>query len=193
MLVFSRIFIVCLLSCSVAVAHADVPSDQILDSVRLDLNHGRADHGLQALDQVLTSEPQNAQAHNLRCRIYLQEQRWNEAVKSCQAAVKLGPGNSDFHLWLARAMGEKADRVSFITAYRMAKQIHQEFETAARLDPHSIPALADLGEFYVEAPAIVGGGVDKAEKLAQQLDAISPGKAHYIRAHIAEDKKDYAT
>jgi tetratricopeptide (TPR) repeat protein len=192
MLVFSRIFIVCLLSCSVAAAHADVPSDQILDSVRLDLNHGRADHGLQALDQVLTSEPQNAQAHNLRCRIYLQEQRWNEAVKSCQAAVKLAPGNSDFHLWLARAMGEKADRVSFITAFKMAKQIHQEFETAARLDPHNADALSDLGEFYIEAPAIVGGGLDKATKVAQQLDAFAPDRAHYIRARMAEGRKDYA-
>jgi tetratricopeptide (TPR) repeat protein len=192
MLVFSRIFIVCLLSCSVAAAHADVPSDQILDSVRLDLNHGRADHGLQALDQVLTSEPQNAQAHNLRCRIYLQEQRWNEAVKSCQAAVKLAPGNSDFHLWLARAMGEKADRVSFITAFKMAKQIHQEFETAASLDPHNADALSDLGEFYIEAPAIVGGGLDKATKVAQQLDAFAPDRAHYIRARMAEGRKDYA-
>ena len=192
MLVFSRIFIVCLLSCSVAAAHADVPSDQILDSVRLDLNHGRADHGLQALDQVLTSEPQNAQAHNLRCRIYLQEQRWNEAVKSCQAAVKLAPGNSDFHLWLARAMGEKADRVSFITAFKMAKQIHQEFEVAASLDPHNADALSDLGEFYIEAPAIVGGGLDKAVKVAQQLDAFEPDRAHYIRARMAEGRKDYA-
>ena len=192
MLVFSRIFLFCLLSCSVAAAHADVPSDQILDSVRLDLNHGRADHGLQALDQVLTSEPQNAQAHNLRCRIYLQEQRWNEAVKSCQAAVKLAPGNSDFHLWLARAMGEKADRVSFITAFKMAKQIHQEFETAASLDPHNADALSDLGEFYVEAPAIVGGGLDKAVKVAQQLDAFEPDRAHYIRARMAEGRKDYA-
>jgi hypothetical protein len=88
-------------------------------------------------------------------------------------------------------MGEKADRVSFITAFRMAKQIHQEFETAAKLDPRSMPALSDLGEFYIDAPAIVGGGLDKAEKLAQQLDSVAPDKAHYIRARIAEDKKDY--
>src|ERR1700744_871083 len=153
MLVFSRIFIACLLSCSVAAAHADVPSDQILDSVRVDLNHGRADHGLQALDQVLTSEPQNAEAHNLRCRIYLQEQRWNEAVKSCQTAVKLAPGNSNFHLWLARALGEKADRVSFITAFKMAKQVHQEFETAAKLDPQNAAALSAPGGVHVDGPA----------------------------------------
>jgi tetratricopeptide (TPR) repeat protein len=147
---------------------------------------------MQTLDQVLASDPKNAEAYNLRCRIYLQEQRWNEAVKSCETAVKLAPGDSNFHLWLARAMGEKADRVSFFTAFKMAKQIHQEFETAARLDPHSAPALSDLGEFYVDAPAIVGGGMDKAAGIAQQLDSFAPDRAHYIRARMAEDQKDYA-
>jgi tetratricopeptide (TPR) repeat protein len=181
----------CLVSVAAAVAFADVPSSQILDSVRLDLNLGRADHGLQALDQVLTLEPQNAEAHNLRCRIFLQEQRWNEAVNSCQTAVKLAPGNSDFRLWLARALGEKADRVSFITAYKMAKQIREEFETAARLDPHNAAALSDLAEFYVEAPGIVGGGLDKAERVAQQLDTFAPDRAHYVRARIAENGKNY--
>ncbi len=175
-----------------AIAHADVPPAQMLDAVRGDLKQGRADHGLQTLDQLLAQDPQNAEAHNLRCRIYMQEQRWGDAIKSCQMAVKLAPDDSNYHLWLARALGEKADRVSFITAFKMAKQIHQEFETAARLDPHSASALSDLAEFYVDAPGIVGGGIDKAERVAQQLDAFAPDRAHYIRARIAENQKDYA-
>ncbi len=174
------------------VASADVPPNQLLEAVRGDLTQGRADQGLQAVGVVLAQDPQNAEAHNLRCRILLQEQRWGDAIKSCQAAVKLMPDNSSYHLWLARALGEKADRVSFITAFKMAKQIHVEFETAARLDPHSANALSDLGEFYVDAPGIVGGGLDKAERVAQQLDAFAPDRAHYIRARIAESQKDYA-
>jgi tetratricopeptide (TPR) repeat protein len=192
MRVISRIILFALLLGTTAMACADVPSAQLLEAVRGDLTHGRADHGLQALDQVLAQEPQNAEAHNLRCRIYLQEQRWNDAVTSCQTAVKLMPGDSNYHLWLARAMGEKADRVSFITAFRMAKPIRVEFETAAKLDPRNADALSDLGEFYVDAPGIVGGGFDKAERVAQQLDAFAPDRAHYIRARIAEGQKDYA-
>jgi len=177
--------------CAVSITHADVPSTQLLEAVRGDLTHGRADDGLQALDQVLTVDPQNAEAYNLRCRILLQEQRWSDAIKSCQMAVKLAPDNSSYHLWLARALGEKADRVAFITAFKMAKQVRQEFETAAKLDPHSVSALSDLGEFYVDAPGIVGGGMDKAERVAQQLDAFAPDRGHYIRARIAEGEKDY--
>ena len=116
-----RIVVFVLLLGATGAASADVPPGQLLDSVRGDLTHGRADHALLELDQVLAQSPQNAEAHNLRCRIYLQEQRWNNAIPSCEMAVKLMPGNSNYHLWLARALGEKADRVSFITAFKMAK------------------------------------------------------------------------
>jgi tetratricopeptide (TPR) repeat protein len=190
--VASRTVLLALLLGATGSVLADVPSSQLLEAVRGDLTQGRADQGLQALGQVLAQDPQNAEAHNLQCRIYLQEQRWNDAIKACQAAVKLMPDNSSYHLWLARALGEKADRVAFFTAFKMAKQIHLEFETAAKLDPHSASALSDLGEFYVDAPGIVGGGLDKAERVAQQLDAFAPDRAHYIRARIADNQKDYA-
>lgn len=190
--VVARIVLFVLLGGATGVACANVPPSQLLEAVRGDLTQGRADHGLQALGQVLAQDPHNAEAHNLQCRIYLQEQRWSDAIKACQAAVKLMPDNSSYHLWLARALGEKADRVAFFTAFKMAKQIHVEFETAAKLDPHNANALSDLGEFYVDAPGIVGGGLDKAVGVAQQLDAFAPDRAHYIRARIAENQKDYA-
>jgi tetratricopeptide (TPR) repeat protein len=192
MRVVLRILAFALVLSATDMAFADVPPSQLLEAVRGDLTQGRADQGLQAVGQLLAQDPQNAEAHNLRCRIYLQEQRWSDAIRSCQAAVKLMSDNSSYHLWLARALGEKADRVSFITAFKMAKQIHVEFETAARLNPHSASALSDLGEFYVDAPGIVGGGIDKAEPVAQQLEAFAPDRAHYLRARIAENQKDYA-
>jgi len=187
----SGILLFSLLLSAAPVARADVAPAPLLEAARGDLTHGRADNGLQALDSVLALQPQNAEAHNLRCRIYLQEQRWNDAIASCQTAVKLMQGNSNYHLWLARSLGEKADRVSFITAFKMAKPIRVEFETAAKLDAHNVNALSDLGEFYVDAPGIVGGGFDKAELVAQQLDTVAPDRGHYIRARMAEGQKDY--
>ena len=187
-----RILLSAFLLAATGIVSADVPPSALLEAVRGDLTQGRADRGLQALGQVLAQDPRNAEAHNLQCRIYLQEQRWSDAIRSCQAAVKLMPDNSSYHLWLARALGEKADRVSFFTAFKMAKQIHVEFETAAKLDPHSASALSDLGEFYVDAPGMVGGGIEKAEPVAQQLEAFAPDRAHYLRARIAENQKDYA-
>jgi tetratricopeptide (TPR) repeat protein len=53
--------------------------------------------------------------------------------------------------------------------------------------------LADLGEFDYDAPGVVGGGIDKAEAVALQLDKIDPARAHELRGRIAETQKDYGT
>lgn len=101
--------------------------------------------------------------------------------------------NSDFHMWLGRALGERADRASFLSAYSLAKRVRAEFEAAVRANPRNAEALSDLGEFYYSAPGIVGGGDDKAEGIAAQLDRVDPARAHELRARIAESGKDYGT
>ena len=54
-------------------------------------------------------------------------------------------------------------------------------------------ARSDLGEFYLEAPGIVGGGRDKAEAQAQALAALDAVRADYLKGRIAEKKKDLVT
>jgi tetratricopeptide (TPR) repeat protein len=101
--------------------------------------------------------------------------------------------NSDFHLWLGRALGEKADRASFVTAFSLAKRTRAEFEESVRLNPKNAEALADLGDFYRQAPGVVGGGVDKAQEIASQLDKVDSARAHQLRGSIAEQQKDFPT
>jgi hypothetical protein len=86
----------------------------------------------------------------------------------------------------------KADHAIFLTAYSLAKRVRAEFEEAVRLDPRNADALADLGQFYVEAPGVVGGGVDKADGIAAQLDKVDAAGAHRLRGDIAEQRKDYS-
>jgi len=159
--------------------------------VRRDLELGRADNALATLDAMLAGNPNDAEAHNLRCRVYYQEEAWDQAVADCEAAVKLAPGDSDFHLWLGRAYGQKAARASLMSGYQLARKVHAEFEQAVQLDPHNAAALADLGEFDVMAPPVVGGGLVRAGNVAQQLNLVSPAGAATLQARIAEDRKDY--
>lgn len=162
------------------------------EAARTALNRGQADEALRLLNAALQENASDAEALNLRCQVLFAEQRWDDAISACERSVQIDPATSSYHMWLGRAYGEKADRVKFVTAYKMAKRIHEEFETAARLDPHNGEALSDLGEYYVEAPGFLGGGANKAEALAAQMDAFAPVRAHELRARIAEHKKDYA-
>jgi tetratricopeptide (TPR) repeat protein len=155
------------------------------------LQAGEADKALSLLDPI--PQESAAEAHNLKCRVLMTLRRWDAAVDECGQATKLDDQNSDFHLWLGRALGEKADRASFLNAYSLAKRVREEFERAVELGPRNADALADLGEFYSDAPGVVGGGTDKAEGVAAKLDKVDASRAHDLRGHIAELRKDYDT
>ncbi len=153
------------------------------------LEAGDADRALALINAL----PPTAEAHNLRCRVQYVLEHWDAAANECQQAVNMDGGNSDYHLWLGRALGEKADRASFLSAYGLGKRVRIEFEAAVKANPRNAEALADLGEFYYSAPGIVGGGDDKAQGVANQLDGVDPARAYELRARIAESQKDYGT
>lgn len=157
------------------------------------LDEGRADAAISSLRNKLAGTPDDAESHNLLCRAYLLAGNWDAGIAACQKAVSLQPGNSQYHLWLGRIYGEKADHANFFSAASLAGKVRDEFETAVRLDPKSSEARSDLADFYIEAPGIVGGGKDKAENQAQQMAAIDPAGACLLRAKLAEKRDDFAS
>ena len=173
-----------------AMAHTQ---NSALDDVNAALQAGEADRALSMLAGLQPPEAGSAEAHNLRCRVYFTLEQWEPAAHECEQAVRLGGQNSNYHMWLGRALGEWAGRASFITAYNLAKRARSEFEQAVAIDPRNAEALADLGEFYSSAPGIVGGGMDKAQGVVEKLEKVDMARAHELRARIAVANKDYAT
>jgi tetratricopeptide (TPR) repeat protein len=167
------------------------PTNTPLSQVNAALQAGEADKALSLLQSL--PQPDTAEAHNFECRVRYTLEQWDAAVSACEQAVRMDGQNSDFHLWLGRALGEKADRANFLSAYSLAKRVRSEFEEAVKLNPRNADALADLGDFYFEAPGAVGGGVDKAEAIAGQLEKVDPARAHDLRGRIAEGRKDPVT
>ncbi len=165
------------------------PAGNGLAQANAALQNGEADKAL----ALLSSLPASAEAHNLRCRVLMTLQHWDAASNECEQAVQMDQQSSVDHMWLARVLGERADRASFLSAYSLGKQVRIEFETAVRLDPRNADAMADLGEFYHSAPGIVGGGMDKADAMAGQLGQVDPTRAHQLRGWTAEARKDYTT
>jgi tetratricopeptide (TPR) repeat protein len=180
-----RFFAAILVVSSIRLAHAD---DAAIPSL---LSTGRVDEAIAALHLKLNSSPNDAAAHNLLCRAYFSLGEWDRSLSACERAVSLAPQNSQFHLWLGRTYGEKADKAGIFSAAGLARKSRAEFETAVNLDPNSVDARSDLAEFYLEAPGIVGGGRDKAEKQATSLATLDPARAHWVSARIAEKKKDF--
>jgi tetratricopeptide (TPR) repeat protein len=157
------------------------------------LEQGRVNEARALLRKTLTAQPDDASAHQLLCRVFYAQDMADDAIRECEAAVSAAPGNSNNQLWLGRAYGFKASHASPFAALSLAKKVHIAFERAVELDPSNIAAMDDLGEYYVAAPGIVGGGLDKAEALAAKMFPKYPARAHRLLALIAEKKKDTAT
>jgi cytochrome c-type biogenesis protein CcmH/NrfG len=157
------------------------------------LAEGRVDDAILLLRSRINGAPNDAQSYSFLCRAYFMVGEWNPGVTACEKAVSLDANNGEYHSWLGRIYGEKADHSSFITAARLAGKVRNEFEAAVSLDPNSVDARADLADFYLEAPGIVGGGKDKAEAQAQKIAALDSAQAHRVKARIAEEEKNYGT
>lgn len=170
----------------------DVTSDALAQAHSA-LQTGEAVRALELLHTLPQSGPNAADARNVECRVRYTLQQWSAAAKACAQAVQLDPQSSNYHLWLGRALGQQAGAASFLSAFSLGKQARQEFETAVRLDPRNGEALSDLGEFYVDAPGIVGGGLDKAESVVVELERFDRARAAELRGRIAGASKDYAT
>jgi len=157
------------------------------------LKAGRMDEAITLLRAATQEQGNTAEAWHLLSRAYLALDRWDDAVKAAEKAVQLEPNNSDYHLWLGRAYGNKAENSPFWTAWGMAKKVRAEFETAVRINANNVDARSDLAEFYVEAPSLLGGGHDKAVAEADRLAAHNESAAHWVRGYLAEKEKDNTT
>ncbi len=159
------------------------------------LSAGRVDEAVQLLKQRTAASANDAAAWHLLCRSYYAKAQWDDAIAAAKRAVALQPKNSDYHLWLGRSYGEKAESISswhWLTALTLAGKTRVEFETAVALDGSNVGARSDLAEFYAEAPGIVGGGKDKARRQAEQLAARDAPSAHWIQGLLAEKDNDPA-
>lgn len=173
---------------ALALLPAEVPKDG-LSQADAALQSGEADRAL----SLLNAMPGSAEVHNLRCRVFFTLERWDEAANECDLAVRLDSGSEIDHLWLGRALGERADNASFLSAFNLAKRSRAEFEQAVNLNPMDGEALTDLGEFYTSAPGVVGGGVDKAQGLIAPLEKVDPARAHILLGQIATNRQDLGT
>jgi tetratricopeptide (TPR) repeat protein len=157
---------------------------QGLAAARSLAHQGKVDAAIAEAQKVTASNPRDADAQELLCLLHGSVDQYDEAISACEAAHNVQPGNANYTLQLARAYGAKADHAGALTGMRMVGRIRENFEAAARQYPHNVDALSDLGEFYVNAPGIVGGGLDRARQLVAQLQPVSPARAARLEGMI---------
>ena len=145
---------------------------------------------LSLLDKI---NPKDASVYALMGRCYYGLANFKKATDALERAVAAEPNNSNYFLWLGRAYGRRAETSSFLTAPGYANKARASFERAVALDPRNIEALNDLFAYYLEAPGLLGGGLDKAAALAEKIGALDPVEYHFTQARLAEKRKEFRT
>lgn len=157
---------------------------------RADLFYQRTDY--QASLHVLAEDPApDAAAYSLSGKNYFMLGEYKKAVDFFEKALALAPVNSDYELWLGRAWGRRAETSGWLMAGVSASKARQCFEKAVALDPRNHEAMNDLFDYYLNAPAILGGGMDKAEAIAKRIATERPPEYHFEEAQLADRRKQY--
>ena len=124
-------------------------------------------------------------------RNYYMNGDFKKATEALEKAVEADPLNSDRVLWLARAYGRRAETSNFLSAMGHASKARQYFERAVQLNPRNLDALTDLLEYYLEAPGMMGGGIEKARATVVQISQVDPIEGDWAQAKLDEKSKQF--
>ena len=162
-----------------------------MDLQQAEEHYRRTDYGA-ALRILLPYSPKNASVYALIGKTYFMDGQYRESTAYFEKAIAEDSSNSGYYDWLGRAYGRRAEEAVFVAAIPFASKTRESFERAVALDSRNLEALGDLFEYYLQAPGIVGGGVDKAQNIAVRIGQVSEIESHYVRARLAEKRKDHA-
>jgi len=142
--------------------------------------------------RLLASEHDpNAAFYSLMGKDHFMLGEYKKAVDAFEKAAALELNNSNHQLWLARAYGRRAETGGWFTAPGNAVKARQCFEKAVALDPNNREALNDLFDYYLNAPSLLGGGMDKAEAIARRIASERPAESEFEQAQLAEHRKQF--
>jgi Flp pilus assembly protein TadD len=144
-----------------------------------------------SLQMVQAIKPPTGETYFLMGRDYFGLGQFKPATENFQKATSLDPKNSDYALWLGRTWGRRAEAASPLTAPSAASKARQFFELAVRLDPRNQEAVNDLFDYYLNAPGMLGGGLDKAAKVAQHIAELDEAEGHFAQAQLADRRKQF--
>lgn len=168
-----------------------LPSPAFADSLA-EVNariEARAPAALATAEAFAKANAANAEAWIALTRARLQAGKAEPAVTAAQKATQLGPNNAQAHYWLGNAYGSRIGQVSMLSKMGLAPKLRDAFERAVALDGNLLEARSALIEFYLQAPAMMGGGVDKARMQAVEIGKRDKAQGFMAHGRIAMHEK----
>jgi tetratricopeptide (TPR) repeat protein len=174
---------------------AQQPEPQGGDNIARLLKAGQYAEVDAVLAARLSRNPADAEAHyysGMLPALTGNVERYDAAIAHLKRCTELQPAVSNYHLWLARLNGLKAQHAGVLNALGCVRVVKAEYLKALELDPRNNDARHDLLQYYLQAPGIVGGSVSKARALAADCTTYDANMACALRADVHLHEQEYA-
>jgi tetratricopeptide (TPR) repeat protein len=169
-------------------ASAGVSADGRADAIKaFETRQDRVALGL--LQAAAKAAPDDAELQAYLGRAYTRAAQGEPAVAALARAVELAPARAEYHLYMVSALGQYIATAGMFRKMSLGKQVKEHAERAVALDPGSVRARESLMQFYLQAPGIAGGSVDKAREQAAAIAKLSPAEGLRIEAILARADK----
>jgi tetratricopeptide (TPR) repeat protein len=131
-------------------------------------------------------------------RIAFDEKKYDEAEEFFETAIDANGKVADYHTWYGNTLGTIAADANLFKQASLGPKMKSAWEKAVQLDPKTIDARESLIQYYLQAPAIAGGSVDKAIEMANEIKRVKPAEGHrqlgniyYREKRFAESEKEF--
>lgn len=141
---------------------------------------------------IVRASPTGADAAIAEIAELLGRNRVDEAVAVGERASAAASEDARVWLWLGRAYGRKAIEAGLLARAGWASKTRSAWERAVELAPESTEPRFDLMQYYLQAPGLLGGGLDKAKAQAEAIARIDAAHGLLAEGAIAMHEKDVA-
>jgi tetratricopeptide (TPR) repeat protein len=156
------------------------------------------DEAVKLLSPIDDDDKDYAAAQYYLGRIAFEKKEYDDAADFFEEAVDANEKVADYQEWLGNTYGTIAGDANPIKQAMLAPKMKSAWENAIALDPKNIEARKSLIQFYLQAPSIMGGSIDKAKEVAKQIVKLNAAEGHRSLGNIymkeekpAEAEKEY--
>lgn len=183
--------LVVLAGAGVAGAQPDAAADDLVSHARALLAANRLPEAREPLERWLAERPDDVEAALLLARVYHGLGRRDQAIKLLEPVTEAHPNDARvLGLYGGQCLLRAGELGVSLRALRLARRGADMMERAVALAPDDVSYREGLVDFYRQAPAVAGGGLDKARRHASELARIDPvrGAAWLSSIYVQEGR-----
>ena len=165
-----------------------------LDEGRKFLDEQQYKNAIQHFKKIVKQDEKNDSAYYYLGYAYLQNKDHNKAIDYLEKAIELNEKEARYHFQHGMALREKLMNSNFFKKAIVAPKMKAAFDKTVELNPKHIEGRKALIGFYLQAPAIAGGDLNKAKHHAKALVDLDKFHGHFLTgyAYNREEKFDSA-